>query len=138
METAAEVPDFYASVSFGYEELRRLLTSALPEAELGPEGSDWLTEPVYSESGRLKQVCVGGVEVSGTRLRQLLGLRSTAVSWSCGEAGLRFDTAGYGHGVGMSQYGAEVMARSGADCREILEHYYSGITLEQLSPPEAG
>ena len=137
-ETAAEVPDFYASVSFSYSELRRCLEGAYPELELGPEGADWLTEPVYTRSGRLRSVCVGGRTLSGSELRRLLGLRSTAVSWSCSPEGVRFETAGYGHGVGMSQYGAEVMARSGADCREILEHYYSGVALEQLSPPEAG
>ena len=59
-------------------------------------------------------------------LRALLGLRSACFTWEARQDALIFFVTGYGHGVGMSQYGAESMALDGADYREILAHYYTG------------
>ena len=127
-ETAETVPDFYSALTVSYGELRRIAEAALPEADLSGPAEDWLRDPVYTESGRLLTVELGGVTVSGTRLRSLLGLRSAAVTWTCGAEGVRFAASGYGHGVGMSQYGARQMALDGADCWTILAHYYPGTT----------
>ena len=62
-------------------------------------------------------------------LRKALGLRSTAFTVTVEEGGLRFDTRGYGHRVGLSQYGANAMASHGADFQTILSHYYPGTIL---------
>ena len=87
-------------------------------------------------SGRVESVELGGVAVPGKTLRRLFSLRSTAFSLTCTEAGFLFTVTGYGHGVGMSQYGAAVMAREGADYRRILAHYYPGTELvEGLKGP---
>ena len=125
-ETADSVPSFTSAVSFSYEELRRTAEEAYPGLELTGPGKDWLTEAAYSESGRLLTVKLGSMTLTGTQLRFLLGLRSAAVTWTCGEEEIRFQAHGSGHGVGMSQYGARQMALDGADCWTILAHYYSG------------
>ena len=65
-------------------------------------------------------------------MRSLLGLRSAAVQWHLEGEVFTFETAGYGHGVGMSQYGAEAMAKAGCGCDEILLHYYSGAEISDL------
>ena len=77
----------------------------------------------------MESVTLGGREIKGTALRSMFSLRSTAfeLEWT-GEV-FRFTVTGYGHGVGMSQYGANVMAQGGADYREILAHYYPGTEL---------
>jgi len=133
-ETADTVPDFYSALTLSYGELRRVAQEALPGADLTGPGEGWLTDPEYTESGRLLRVKLGGLELSGTRLRSLLGLRSAAVTWICGETDIRFTAAGYGHGVGMSQYGARQMALEGADCWTILAHYYTGAVPGLLEP----
>ena len=69
---------------------------------------------------------VGGVEIRGSELRSILGLRSACFTISFEEGSIVFSVAGYGHGVGMSQYGANVLAGEGMDYREILAWYYSG------------
>ena len=74
---------------------------------------------------------IGGAAVTGTELRTLFSLRSTAFSLDYTDPGFLFTVTGYGHGVGMSQYGANVMAEEGAGYREILEHYYPGTSLER-------
>ena len=83
----------------------------------------------YTESGRVKYVQLGSAKLDGSVLRELLGLRSTWFSISLDDKGITFYQKGYGHGVGMSQAGANAMAASGADYRQILEHYYTGVTL---------
>ena len=74
---------------------------------------------------------IGGVAYRGTTLRTLLGLRSTAFSVSCTADTVTFHTRGYGHRVGMSQYGANAMALGGSDYRQILAHYYQGVEIVQ-------
>ena len=72
---------------------------------------------------------VGGVPLSGTDLRSLLGLRSTTFTISFTDTEVVFSVTGYGHGVGLSQYGANVLAEEGWAYEEILEHYYTGASV---------
>ena len=76
---------------------------------------------------------IGGESDSGVRLRQLFGLPSTAFTVSVEAGKIVFRTKGFGHRVGMSQYGADAMAVTGSSFREILEHYYPGIKVEELA-----
>ena len=90
----------------------------------------WLKNPVTDEAGNVKTVEIGGVTVKGTSLRSTLGLRSACFEWEVQDRAIVFFTTGYGHGVGMSQYGANCMAADGADWKTILTHYYTGVTVE--------
>ncbi len=128
-ETPDSVPDYYSEVILSWPELRRIALAAYPRADLSGPGEDWLTGAEYTESGRLLRVSLGGVTLTGTQLRALLGLRSAAVTWTCGETEVCFSVRGYGHGVGMSQYGARQMALEGEDWQAILAHYYPGTAL---------
>ena len=85
------------------------------------------------DSGRVKELRLNGVTVSGRELRGLFGLNSANFSISIGER-VTIRTRGYGHGVGMSQYGARAMALEGAGYEEILKHYYTGIEIARLRP----
>ena len=80
-------------------------------------------------SGRVASVVLGGVEVGGIELRSLFSLRSTAFELTYDSSAFTFTVTGFGHGVGMSQYGADKMARQGADYVQILTHYYPGTIL---------
>lgn len=132
-ETASDVPNYISDVTISFKEIRSLASEAYPEAKLGSDPKDWLTGAVYTENGRLARINFGGVELRGTDLRSLFGLRSAYVSWRVEEDGILFETTGYGHGVGLSQYGANVMAKNGADYVEILKHYYTGIDIAVIS-----
>lgn len=83
----------------------------------------------YSASGRASTVFLGDKEVSGVALRQALGLRSTWLELLFTGESVTFRQRGYGHGVGMSQAGANAMAARGQDYTEILTHYYTGTKL---------
>lgn len=83
-------------------------------------------------SGRVKTVRVGDLTLTGREFRERLGLRSTDFRVFVQEGELVVETFGDGHGVGMSQYGADGMARAGKSYKEILAHYYSGVVLSRL------
>ena len=99
------------------------------------EGSPevWFREWERARSGSVSSVVVGNRKYTGTELRQLLKLDSTVFSVSIQNDVVSFHTKGQGHRVGMSQYGAEAMAAQGSSWEEILEYYYSGVTLEKIS-----
>ena len=83
----------------------------------------------YTEGGGVATIDIGGKTYTGTSVRQKLGLRSTAFVMTWAGETVTVTTKGFGHRVGMSQYGAEAMAAQGADYVSILEHYYQGATL---------
>lgn len=86
-----------------------------------------------SEGNRVKDIKVGNLTLKGVDIRNVFSLRSTNFTIEKASADtLKFTTVGYGHGVGMSQWGANFMAQSGGDYKEILKYYYKGIELKKL------
>lgn len=92
----------------------------------------WFGNITYTAGGGVDTICIGGVDYRGTTLRSLLGLRSTAFLVIVKEDTILFETKGYGHRVGMSQYGADAMASEGYPYDQILLHYYIGTTLTNM------
>ncbi len=86
----------------------------------------------YTPSGRVFHVKLGSKIIKATDLRTLLKLRSTYFCVEENENEIIFHTEGYGHGVGMSQYGANQMALEGKKCEEIIQHYYTGVEIDNL------
>lgn len=82
---------------------------------------------------RVDKILIDGVEFTGVNIRNKLGLRSADFDIVKSDVGLTFTTRGYGHGVGLSQYGANGMANHGYDYASILRHYYRGITFAHLA-----
>lgn len=98
---------------------------------ISPKGSAsaWLGSVSYTDGGGVAAMVIGGKKFSGTEIRQKLGLRSTAFSILAVGNAIHISTRGFGHRVGMSQYGAEAMAVNGSSYSEILAHYYPGTRL---------
>ena len=78
---------------------------------------------------RVNSITIAGKNFTGVKVRSLLGLRSADFSVSQSGSSIVFTTKGYGHGVGMSQYGANGMANAGYNYKQILKHYYTGISI---------
>ena len=112
------------SVTFSREALEKALGISL-----GADRESWVGAATFTEGGGVEAMELGGQRFTGVYLRKALGLRSTAFTVTVEEGGLRFDTRGYGHRVGLSQYGANAMASGGADFQTILSHYYPGTIL---------
>lgn len=84
-----------------------------------------------SDSGRVMTISCGEKSWKGNEFRTLLGLNSTAFTWLSTKEGYIFSEQGYGHGVGMCQYGANGMAKLGKTYGEILKYYYTGVEITQ-------
>jgi stage II sporulation protein D len=95
----------------------------------GESKSKWFGKPETSAAGTVTQISVGGQKCTGQQVREILGLRSANFSITYTDAAFRITVKGHGHGVGMSQYGADFMARQGDDYKAILAHYYTGVKL---------
>ena len=72
----------------------------------------------------------GGKSFSGAEIRDIFSLRSAAVTFSVTKDGITLTTRGYGHGAGLSQYGADYLAKEGYSWQEILKHFYTGVEIE--------
>ncbi|MEK5444832.1 stage II sporulation protein D [Fredinandcohnia sp. FSL W7-1320] len=82
-----------------------------------------------TKSNRVASVEVGGKTFTGVQVRDALGLRSSDFSWERKGSHIVIQTKGYGHGVGMSQYGADGMAKEGKSYKDIVTHYYQGVEI---------
>lgn len=85
-----------------------------------------------SDTGRINTITINNTEFLGTKVRSLLSLRSTDFTIDIDGDNINITTKGYGHGVGMSQYGANEMAKIGYNYEEILKHYYQGVTIDTI------
>lgn len=94
-----------------------------------PNDETWFEEEERSPSDYVTRIRLGNKTLTGNQLRQLLGLRSASFTMGRQGKNFVFYVRGYGHGAGLSQNGADYMARQGADYKEILLHYYTDITL---------
>ena len=108
---------------FNYDEISNKLNNAI--------SSDTVFNILSKNNGgRVISLEVNGVTYGGVEFRKLLNLRSTDFYITNTGNEIKISTKGYGHGVGMSQYGANGMANNGYDYISILKHYYSGITIK--------
>lgn len=123
-------PDSLGEESVAFS--RAYLENAL-HIRLEEDSEDWFQDWQMTLGGGVANVKIGGVRFSGTELREALALRSTVFSVSIKNDVVFFHTKGYGHRVGMSQYGAEAMAVEGKGWEEILQYYYTGVTLQKIS-----
>ncbi len=90
-------------------------------------------EVMYNESGSVKSLSVGTVKIKGTEIRKMFNLRSACFKAEVTDDMVIFKVVGNGHGVGMSQYGANYLAKSGYDYMQILKRYYNGVEIEKIS-----
>lgn len=131
---------YLQSVESPGEEAARYHTDSLliPQAEFKhllnlPENTELsFGEPICTEGGGVKTLEISGQTFTGTEIRTILNLRSTAFTLEDTGEHIRIATRGYGHRVGMSQYGANAMAQTGHTWQQILTHYYPGTTIVPL------
>ncbi|MBR3750743.1 MAG: stage II sporulation protein D [Clostridia bacterium] len=116
------------SKSIEAEEILKIMKEKYPEAGITKEDVMRIRITSKTQSGRVSRVRIGSITLSGGTFAGLIGLKSTDFSFTC--SGSRFDFIyhGSGHGVGMSQVGASIMARE-SDYKSILMHYYTSVEL---------
>ena len=128
--TDQNADNYIYTVSFSAAQLQQLLTGLGLTSDLSaPEG--WFGEAALTPSGYVASLPVCGQTVTGPALRKALGLRSACFTVQYQNGSFFFTTRGYGHGVGMSQWGARALAEQGQTASQILAHYFPGTQLRQ-------
>lgn len=136
-ETEDKIPNYHSRVEISRTEFCNQIKAVWPEADFSGAAEDWLADVISDEAGNVISLQAGGVPIKGSELRNALGLRSACFEWEVQEETIVFYVTGYGHGVGLSQYGANQMAENGATYREILTHYYTGVTIGEWAMEQA-
>ena len=129
VETSGETDysQYNSEVKLTKDELINKLKEKYQDIEINWDDADCIKIIQYTDSGRVKTIKFGNKEIAGTEARTLLGLKSTNFSFKIDGDNVIFSVVGYGHGVGMSQTGADSMAKSGSNYEEIIKHFYTGV-----------
>lgn len=130
-------PRYCATVCCSAAAFRNTVLAQYPEAGLSGLPENWIGSAEYTDGGGVEWLKIGETAIPGTVLRRLFGLNSTCFTLRLEGDEFVFETLGFGHRVGLSQYGANAMAQAGADWEQILAHYYPGTKLTCLLVPEA-
>ncbi len=120
-------PDVFSSVSVPVKSFMGILKAENPD--ISPDSIPQIGEIALTEGGSVSKIVINGQTFTGNKIRSLFGLKSAKFTISINNDSVDFSVMGNGHGVGMSQYGANFMAKSGKNYTEILSHYYSNIQI---------
>jgi stage II sporulation protein D len=121
-------PNFYSSVEVSFDEFCKKLKENNPAASITSVNDIGKIE--MSDGGNVRSITIGGAQFQGKDIRSIFNLRSSCFTIDANESKVTFLVMGYGHGVGMSQYGANTMAKEGYSYKDILSHYYTGTKVE--------
>ncbi len=124
-----ESVEYEQKITFTSQQIFDVLTTSFVGVELCDDHHEWLSNPNYDNYGYLTDISAGEVVISGEELRSSLGLRSTSIQIEYSDNIFIFTTQGSRHCVGMSQYGAKMMAENGYTYDIILEYYYPGTEI---------
>ena len=135
VETSGEdaYTQYASEVTLSQEELINKLKEKYSDISIDFTNSEDIKILEYTESTRVKTIKFGNHEISGVEARTLFGLKSTNFEISRDGNNIKFSVKGYGHGVGMSQTGADSMAKNGSGAEEIIKHFYTGVEITEVN-----
>ena len=135
VETAGEegYNQYSSEVILSKDELLNKLKIKYNDIKINFEDSQDISILEYTDSNRVKTVKFGNHNLSGVEARTLLGLKSTNFEIIKEGENIKFSVKGYGHGVGMSQTGADTMAKQGSNYEEIINHFYVGVEIKDIN-----
>ncbi len=131
VETAGEdaYSQYSSEVTLSKEEFRNKILAKHSDLKIDFDMEDCIKVIEYNDAHRVKTMKVGNLNLSGVELRTILGLKSANFEASIDNDNIKFKVTGYGHGVGMSQTGADSMANEGKNYEEIIKHFYTGVEI---------
>ena len=118
-------------VTISCDDFKKKVDEKYPDAQLTDDRNTWLGDISYTEGNSVDKITIGNTQLKGTEVRSLLGLKSACFEISMLNDMITFNVHGSGHGVGMSQYGANIMANDGKGYIDILKWYYSGVEIKK-------
>ena len=122
---------YYGEVTVSFDEFKAAMSAFSPSIKIN-DVATCIGDIVRYDSGRVESIRIGNETFTGREIRGVFSLDSANFTIDI-DGDVTFETIGFGHGVGMSQTGANAMAQDGADYKDILTHYYTGVTITDLS-----
>ena len=127
-----DLPNFKVTTEYSNSEFVQIVNNKYPKANLQESNLKSLVKILSrTDGGSVEQIRLGDVSIKGTDFRMMFNIRSANFTIDFGE-GVKINCKGYGHGVGMSQWGANSMAKEGNDFEEIIKHYYTGVDITNI------
>ena len=135
VETVGEegYSQYNSEVVLSYKELLEKIKTRYEDCEIDFTQENCIQILEYTTSGRVKTIKFGNKEIAGTEARTILGLKSTNFTISNNGENITFTVIGYGHGVGMSQTGADALAKTGSDYEAIIKHFYTDVEIIEVN-----
>lgn len=127
-----KTPRYEERKEFALADVEKLLGTETQVVAAVQNGSGVIQIVEKTDSGRISQIRIGSKILPGLAVREKLDLRSTNFTVEIRDGKMIFDTLGYGHGVGLCQYGANGMAKAGQDYRQIITTYYTGVAIKNI------
>lgn len=135
VETAGEegYEQYSSEVTYTYQELLEKLKTKYTDIQIDFNNEDDIKILEYTDSNRVRTIKFGNHNLSGVETRTILGLKSTNFEFNKNNGNITFNVKGYGHGVGMSQTGADAMAKEGKTADEIINHFYTNVEIKDIN-----
>lgn len=134
VETSGEeaYSQYASEVVLGKSDFEDKIKQKYPDFVIDYNNTECIEIIEYTQGNRVKTIKIGNLELSGVEVRSLIGLRSANFVVEISDDNIKFSVKGYGHGVGMSQTGADSMAKQGSNYEEIIQHYYTGVEVTNI------
>lgn len=134
VETAgeSEYNQYASEVSFTKQEFENKMKQNHADFQINYDEPECIKVLEYTQGNRVKTIKIGNLNLSGVEVRTILGLRSANFEVALNQDNINFSVKGYGHGVGMSQTGANTLAKEGKMYEEIIKHFYSGVEINDI------
>lgn len=135
VETAGETEysQYSSEVKLSKDDLIKKLKEKHNDIKIDFKDKEAIKIIDYTSGGRVKTIKFGNIQIAGTEARSLLGLKSANFTVKIENDDVIFSVIGYGHGVGMSQTGADSMAKNGSNYEDIIKHFYTGVTISEVN-----
>lgn len=135
VETAGEegYTQYLSEVELTYDEMLNKLKEKYADIQIDFNNDEEIKIIAHTDSQRVKTVKFGNHELSGVETRTIFGLKSTNFEITKQEGKIKFSVKGYGHGVGMSQTGADTLAKQGKTAEEIIHHFYQDVEIKEIN-----
>ncbi len=123
---------YSSEAEFTKQEFEDKIKEEHSDFEIDFDEEDCIKIEEYTDGNRVKKIKVGNLELSGVEIRNIFGLRSANFEVNIEKDKIKFSVIGYGHGVGMSQTGADSLAKEGKTYEEIIHHFYTDVEIEDM------
>ena len=124
-------PKYESEISISISDFKSKIKKSIPNSDLGNNITEEVKILNRNTGGTVNDIKIGEATIKGKEFRKIFGLNSANFTLEVLDDNIKIKCLGYGHGVGMSQWGANVMAKEGSKYDEILEHYFKGSKIEE-------